>query len=140
MMFLDCPARLDKEGGVRCGLPAEVRSRYTLRSTDGIAESAMIRCPDGHRFTGPIGSLTWERRHTHGQGTASAATGARPDSLNGSHNGPDGTGRHISSGDCPGEPDRETCRPNGAPAYYLGRPARIWITATRRRRMLAVHG
>ena len=24
-------------------------------------------------------------------------------------------------------------RPNGAPAYYLGRPASIWITSTTRR-------
>jgi hypothetical protein len=137
MMFLDCPAWLDGEGAVQCGLPAEVRCRFTLHSTDGLVESAMIRCPDGHWFTGPIESLTWERRHTHDQGTARAATGARPDSLNGSHDGPDGSGRYVSSGDCPREPDRETCRPNGAPAYYQGRPARLWITAMRRRRMLA---
>jgi hypothetical protein len=141
MMFLDCPAWLDKEGAARCGLPAEVRCRYTLRSTDGLLESAMIRCPDGHWFNGPIESLTWEGKHVaHDQGTARAATGVRPDSLKRSHDGPSGTGRHISSRDCPWEPDRETCRPNGAPAYYLGRPACLWITAMRRRRMLAVHG
>jgi hypothetical protein len=51
MMFLDCPAYLDQEGAVRCGLPAEVRCR----------------------------------------------------------------GRHAR-------------RPNSAPAYYLGRPARQWVT------------
>ena len=90
MMFLDCPAWLDQEGAVRCGLPAEVRCRYTLRSTDGFLESAMIRCPDGHWFNGAIESLT--------------------------------------SG------------PNGAPAYYLGRPARLWITAMRRRRALPARG
>jgi hypothetical protein len=138
MMFLDCPAWLDEEGAPRCGLPAELRCRYTLRSTDGFLESAMIRCPKGHWFNGPIESLTWGGKHVaHDQGTARAATGAGPNSPKGSHDGPDGTGRRISSGDRPGEPDRETCHPNGSPAYYLGRPARVWITAMRRRRMLA---
>ena len=60
MMFLDCPAYLDQNGAARCGLPAEVRSRFTLRSTDGPLESAMIRCPAGHWFNGPIESLIWE--------------------------------------------------------------------------------
>ena len=83
MMFFDCPAWLDKEGGVRCGLPAEVRSRYTLRSTDGFLESAMIRCPDGYWFNGPIESLTREGRHAHDQGAAGVGTAARRDSLNG---------------------------------------------------------
>ncbi len=27
MMFLDCPAYLDRDGAVRCGLPAEVERR-----------------------------------------------------------------------------------------------------------------
>jgi hypothetical protein len=58
LMFLDCPAYLDEERAVRCGLPAEVRSRFTLDSTDGPLESAMSRCPAGHRFTGPLESLT----------------------------------------------------------------------------------
>jgi len=48
MMFLDCPAPLDAEHTVRCGLPAEVRCRFTMRSTDGPLESAMIKCPAGH--------------------------------------------------------------------------------------------
>ena len=61
MMFLDCPAYLDQDGAVRCGLPAEVRCRFTMRSTDGPVESAMIRCPAGHSFSGPIESLTWDR-------------------------------------------------------------------------------
>jgi hypothetical protein len=90
MIFLDCPAWLDKEGAVRCGLPAEVRCRFTMRSADGPLEGAMIRCPDGHWFNGPIESLT--------------------------------------------------SRPNGAPAYYLGRPARLWITAMGQRRALAARG
>jgi hypothetical protein len=58
LMFVDCPAYLDRPGGERCGLPAEVRSRFTLDSTDGRLDSAMIRCPAGHWFTGPLESLT----------------------------------------------------------------------------------
>jgi hypothetical protein len=60
MMFLDCPAYLDQKGAVRCGLPAEVRARFTMRSTDGPVESAMIRCPAGHYFCAAIESLTWD--------------------------------------------------------------------------------
>lgn len=140
MMFLDCPAWLDEEGAVRCGLPAEVRCRFTMRSADGPLESAMIRCPDGHWFTGLIESLTWAGNHTHDPGTAGVATSAKRDSLKGSHNGPDGRDRYVSSGDSPREPDQKTSRPNGAPAYYMGRPARLWITAMRQRRTLAVRG
>ncbi len=58
LMFLDCPAYRDRAGGERCGLPAEVRCRFIIRSTGGPLESAMIRCPAGHWFTGPIESLT----------------------------------------------------------------------------------
>ena len=60
VMFLDCPAYMDKTGSVRCGLPAEVEGRYLMRSTDGPLESARIRCPRGHWFNGPIESLTVE--------------------------------------------------------------------------------
>jgi hypothetical protein len=52
----------------RCGLPAEVRCRFIMRSTGGPVESAMIRCPAGHWFTGPIESLTL----TTGPGRAAA--------------------------------------------------------------------
>jgi hypothetical protein len=58
LMFLDCPAYLDRDGSQRCGLPAEVRCRFMMRSTDGPLESAMIRCPAGHWFNGPIEFLT----------------------------------------------------------------------------------
>jgi len=34
------PAYLDDERTVKCGLPAEVRCRFTMRSTDGPLESA----------------------------------------------------------------------------------------------------
>jgi hypothetical protein len=58
VMFLDCPAYLDRHGAARCGLPAEVEYRYTAGSSDGPVESAKIRCPRGHWFNGPIASLT----------------------------------------------------------------------------------
>lgn len=56
MMFQNCLAYLDQEGAVRCGLPAEVRCRFTMRSADSSLESAMIRRPAGHSFSGPIES------------------------------------------------------------------------------------
>jgi hypothetical protein len=70
MMFLDCPACLDEDGAVRCQLPAEVTSRFTLRSTDGPLESASIRCPAGHFFNGPIEFLTCDSRDTRDPGTS----------------------------------------------------------------------
>ena len=72
MMFLDCPAFLDRQHAVRCGLPAEVRCRFTMRSTDGPLESAMIRCPVGHHFCAPIESLIWDGKDNHDPGTATA--------------------------------------------------------------------
>jgi hypothetical protein len=57
MTFLECPAYLGGQGGVQCGLPAEVEYRYSIGSTDGPLESAKIRCPRGHWFNGPIDSL-----------------------------------------------------------------------------------
>jgi len=82
MMFFDCPAYLDDGGTVRCGLPAEVRTRFTMRSTDGPLEAAMIRCSSGHWFNGPIECLTWAGKANRGPGTAggvsSAAAARRP--------------------------------------------------------------
>jgi hypothetical protein len=75
-MFLDCPAWLDQDGAVRCGLPAEVRRRFITRSTRGALESAMIRCPAGHWFNGPIEFLTWESSDKHPQSSAEAAASA----------------------------------------------------------------
>ena len=57
-VFLNCPAYLDNDGAIPCGLPAEVEARYTVNSTDGPLESAKIKCPRGHWFNGPIESLT----------------------------------------------------------------------------------
>jgi hypothetical protein len=140
MMFFDCPAYQDEDGTARCGLPAEVRCRFTMSSTDGPLESAMIRCPAGHWFNGPIEFLTWKSRNEHQPGHAGVATNARPDSHSGAHDG-------LVSGDgsvvrySPEDQDRPISRPNGAPAYYLGRPARVWITvmSPRRRRTASTH-
>jgi hypothetical protein len=59
--FLDCPAYLDAERRVRCGLPAEIKCRFVMDSTDGPLESAMIRCPSGHCFSAPVEFLTYEK-------------------------------------------------------------------------------
>jgi hypothetical protein len=61
VMFLDCPAYLDRTGAARCGLPAAVEYRYTMRSTDGPLESVKIRCPHGHCFNGPLESMLWDK-------------------------------------------------------------------------------
>jgi len=139
MMFLDCPAYLDHQGAARCGLPAEVRCRFTMRSTDGPIESAMIRCPAGHCFTGAIESLTWDGKDKHDPGPARPGSRAERDSPPRRHEG-----RHDGGGsarrDVPAEPDREVRRPNTAPPYYLGRPASLWITAMRPRRRPTASG
>ena len=121
MMFLDCPAYLDHERTVRCGLPAEVRYRFTMRSTDGPLESAMIRCPAGHYFSGPIESLTWHGKDKHDPGSAAVTPRAGRDSVQGSHDGRDGVG-WTAVRDFPAEPELEISRPNTAPAYYLSGP------------------
>jgi hypothetical protein len=133
MMFLDCPAYLDQYGALRCGLPAEVSCRFTMHSTDGPVESAMISCPAGHHFCGPIESLTWNGKDKHDPGSAAATSRAGHDSAQGSHHGRHGADR-SHSGDVPAEPERDARRPNTAPAYYLGQPAALWITAMRPRR------
>ena len=60
IMFLACPAYMDRGGAVRCGVPAEVTCRFIMDSTDGPVESVMIRCPSGHCFNGPIEFLAFE--------------------------------------------------------------------------------
>ena len=64
--FLDCPAYMDADGGLRCGLPAYVESRYILNSTGGPLDSARIRCPAGHFFNGPLESLALEEHPDSG--------------------------------------------------------------------------
>ena len=76
-MFLDCPAWLDEEGAVSCGPPAEVSCRYTMPSTGGPVESAVIRCPVGHWFNGPLEFLTWGSSRKHAPGHAGAVPRAR---------------------------------------------------------------
>ena len=58
MTFLDCPAYMDKYGAARCGLPAVVEYRYTLRSIERVLDAVKIRCPRGHWFNGPVEALT----------------------------------------------------------------------------------
>jgi hypothetical protein len=133
MMFPDCPAHLDQDGAVRCGLPAEVSCRFTMHSTDGPIESAMIRCPAGHYFCGTIESLTWDSTDKHDPGNAAVTSRAGHDSVQGSHDGRDGRDgfavRHF-----PAEAERRHRRPNTAPVSYLGHPAALWITVMRPRR------
>ena len=69
VMFVDCPAYMPDNGSVRCGLPAEVEGRYTMRSTDEPLESAKIRCPRGHWFNGPVKFLTLQQQ-SHGRDDA----------------------------------------------------------------------
>jgi hypothetical protein len=40
----------------------------------------------------------------------------------------------LTMRDFPAEPERKARRPHTAPAYYLGHPAGLWITAMRPRR------
>jgi hypothetical protein len=56
--FFDCPAFIDRDGAVRCGLPAAVEYRYKFGSTDGPLACVKIRCPQGHWFSGPAEALT----------------------------------------------------------------------------------
>jgi hypothetical protein len=133
MMFLDCPAHLDQDGAVRCGLPAEVRCRFTMRSTDGPVESAMISCPAGHYFCGAIESLTWPGKDKHNPGTAAVTSARVRHRVQDSHDGRAGT-RGLAVRYSPAGPEPGFSRPNSAPAYYQGRPARLWITVMRPRR------
>jgi hypothetical protein len=129
-MFLNCPAYLDQDRALRCGLPAEVRCRFTMRSTDGPIECAMIRCPAGHHFNGAIESLTWDSSDNHDPGPAVPDSRAGRDSLQRDHDGRSG----LALRNFPARPERNTGRPNTAPAYYLGHPASLWIIAMRPQR------
>lgn len=130
MMFFSCPAYLNADRTVRCGLPAEVRCRFTMRSTDGLLESAMIRCPAGHYYSGPVESLTSRPADSGDPGTAGARSRALRDGLQGSHDGREG-GSGSAVRDFRGATERKARRPNTAPAYYLGHPARLWVAVMR---------
>jgi len=125
MMFLDCPAYLDEDGARRCGLPAEVRCRFTMHSSDGPLEAAMIRCPFGHWFNGPIEFLTWESEEKHHPGKADVPSSATSHFREGLDDG--GLGGPTANSPTAGV--GIIARPNTAPAYYVGRPARTWLTA-----------
>jgi hypothetical protein len=58
-MFVDCPAYMNSDGSVRCGLPAFIEDRHSLSSTDGALESMRIQCARDHWFYGTVESLTW---------------------------------------------------------------------------------
>ena len=133
MMFLDCPAYLDQVGAARCGLPAEVRCRFTMHSTDGPVESAMIQCPAGHYFCGAIESLTRNGTDKRDPGPAAVTSRAGRDIVPGSHDGRDATAGSATRHSAPSR-SRVSARPNTAPAYYLGHPARLWLTVMRPRR------
>jgi hypothetical protein len=139
MMFLNCPAYIDQEGAVRCGLPAEVRCQFTMRSTDGPIESAMISCPAGHYFSGAIESPTWDGNDNHDPGSAALTSRAGRDSLQHGHDDRDGTDG-FAARHSPAEPEPGHRRPNTAPAYYLGHPAALWITVMRPRRSPTASG
>jgi hypothetical protein len=101
-------------------------------------QCAMISCPVGHSFTGDIESLTLVGHDDHVPGAAGAASCISQDSLLRVHNA-----RHAGGGsaqrELPAEPERKSRRPHGAPAYFLGRPAAVYINAMRpRRRMFLV--
>jgi hypothetical protein len=73
---------------------------------------------------------SWEHPDKDDPGTAAGAPSATYDCHQGTHDGRDsGGGSAIQA--FPARPRREVSRPSTAPAYYLGRPARLWITAMR---------
>jgi hypothetical protein len=59
--FIECPAHIDDEATLRCGLPAEILDRFNLWSTDGWLAAAVIVCPAKHRFSAPLDSLVAQR-------------------------------------------------------------------------------
>src|SRR5260370_23455054 len=120
MMFLDCPAYLDEEGAVRCGLPAEVRSRFTMRSTSGPLESVMIRCPSGHWFNAPIEFLTLKNGKEQGLGSAGRAPGSGCDSRRGHEAAGCGRGAQVPPNWGSGGPARTVLLPTiwGGPRAY----------------------
>ena len=132
MTFLDCPAYTDDDQSPRCALPAEVVRRFFAESTDGPIECVMIRCPADHWFSAPVEFLTCHS--TIGGHPVAAAVTSCAGRLE--HNGNDaGRDNHhgfaipASTGAIEHDVGRSSC----APAYYLGRPAWLWIAALRRR-------
>jgi len=96
---------------------------------------AILNTGAGHWFDGLIEFLTWESSQKPAPGRGRNRPSARPDCRPGRHEGRADGGRLAVPH--PGGPKREARRPNGAPAYYLGRPAHIYITAMRPHRHAA---
>ena len=128
-MFLNCPACLDQDGAVRCGLPAEIWGRLIMDSANGPPDIAMTRCPVGRSFGGPLEPVT--RYTSDSPDLGATGTGARGgrDSLRRSQERR--VGDRLPLREFPGAPRRTARRPNGAPAYYLGHYAHVWITVMR---------
>ena len=61
-IFMNCPAYLENDGALRCGLPAEVAGRHTMTSTGGPLKIAKISCPRGHHFNGPSNTSPCQSR------------------------------------------------------------------------------
>ena len=57
-MFLNCPACLDNDGALQCGLPTEAEARHIMNSTDGPLESAKISIGQTAANSGHSGSST----------------------------------------------------------------------------------
>jgi hypothetical protein len=93
----------------------------------------MIACPAGHHFSGPIEFLTPDSTGNHDPGTAGASSRAGRDSLPRGHDGR-ADSRPAGLRGYPAAPERKARRQNNSPAYYLGHPATVWITAMRPRR------
>jgi hypothetical protein len=66
-----------------------------MSSTGGPLECAMISCPAGHWFNGPIESLTRRGGQPDDSGHAAVASRARPVSFTGSRDGLDGSGGFV---------------------------------------------
>jgi hypothetical protein len=45
VMFMDCPAYMDRRGTVRCGLPAAVEYRYTVSTMAGCWKAPRSAAP-----------------------------------------------------------------------------------------------
>lgn len=75
-----------------------------------------------------------------GPGTAAVISRPARHGVRGGQDGRDGAGG-IAVRDLPAGPEPAISRPGTAPAYYLGRPARLWITVMgpRRRRTTSDH-
>ena len=120
MMFLTCPAYLDQDSALRCGLPAEVGCRFTMHSTGGPLESVMIRCPAGHCFSGPIESLTPDSTDNHDPSPAGPGSSARRDSLQHGHDDQGPAGPAV----CPRRAGAERSPPEHRSGLLPGPPCR----------------